>query len=58
MDPLDAEKTSFSTPMGSSQCTFILLGLTNASATYQREMILTVHDMLHGCLEDYVDESF
>lgn len=31
-------------------------GLKNAGATYQRAMSAIFHDMMHDCVEDYVDD--
>lgn len=56
MDPLDVEKTTFQTPMGSLHYRVILLSLNNARTTYQCAIITTFHDMLHDYLEDYVDD--
>lgn len=39
IDPYDAEKTIFCTPMGNFPYTVLSLGLKNAGATYQRTMI-------------------
>lgn len=30
--------------------------LKNAGATYKRAMTAIFHDMMHGCLEDYIDD--
>lgn len=56
MDSSDAKKTAFRTPMGNFYYTVMPFGLKNAGATYQRAMTTIVHDMLHGCLEDDVDD--
>lgn len=56
MDSLDAEKTAFQTPMGNFHYTVMPFGLKNAGATYQCVMMYIFHDMMHGCLEDYVDD--
>ena len=31
-------------------------GLKNADATYQRAMMVIFHDMMHDCVEVYVDD--
>lgn len=31
-------------------------GLKNADATYQRAITIIFYDMLHGCLEDFVND--
>lgn len=56
MDSLDVEKTAFRTPMGNFHYTVMPFGLKNVGATYQRAMYFIFHDMLRGCLEDYVDD--
>lgn len=55
MDPLDVEKTG-RTPIENFHYTVILFSLKYAGATYQRTMSVIFHDMLHNCLEDYVDD--
>ena len=47
MEPKDAEKTAFRTPMGNFYYTVIPFGLKNAGATYQRAMTAIFHDMMH-----------
>lgn len=42
--------------MGNFHYTVMPFGLKNAEVTYQRAMIAAFHDMLHGCLEDYVGD--
>lgn len=56
MDSSDAEKTAFPTPIGNFHYTVMSFGLKNAGANYQRAMTAIFHDMLHGCLKDYVDD--
>lgn len=57
MDPSDAEKTAFRTPMVNFHCIVMSFGMNNAGATYQRAITVIFHDMLIGCLEEYVDDS-
>ncbi|OMO94091.1 reverse transcriptase [Corchorus capsularis] len=52
----DAEKTAFRTPIGNFYYTVMSFGLKNAGATYQRAMTAIFHDMMHVCIEDYVDD--
>ncbi|OMO98613.1 reverse transcriptase [Corchorus capsularis] len=52
----DAEKTAFRTPIGNFYYTVMPFGLKNAGATYQRAMTAIFHDMMHVCIEDYVDD--
>lgn len=47
MDPCDAEKTTFWTPIGNFHYTVMLLGLKNAGAIYLYTMIAILYDMLH-----------
>lgn len=56
MDTCDAEKSVFLTYMGNFHCTVKSFGLKNAGAAYQRALTAIFHDMLHACLEDYVDD--
>ena len=56
MEPSDAQKTTFKTPLGNFYYEMMHLGLKNASATYQRTMTLIFGDMLHKQVEDYVDD--
>lgn len=55
MDLLDAEKTAFQTPMGNFHYTVMPFGLNNTGVTYQHAMTVIFHNMLYGCLEDYLD---
>lgn len=48
-NPYDADNTAFWTPTGNFYYTVTLFGLKNAGATF--------HDILHVCIEDYVDDS-
>lgn len=56
MDSSGTKKTVFLTPMGKFHYTVMPFGLKNADVTYQHAMTTIFHDMLHGCLEDYVDD--
>lgn len=56
MNPVDAEKTAFRTPIGNLYYTVMPFGLKNAGATYQRAMTAIFYDMMHEELEDYVDD--
>lgn len=56
MNPVDAEKTAFRTPIGNLYYTVMPFGLKNAGATYQRAMTAIFHDMMHEELKDYVDD--
>ena len=56
LSPEDQEKTSFTTPWGTYCYIVMPFGLKNAGATYQRAMMAIFHDMIHGCVEVYVDD--
>lgn len=59
MSPTDMEKTMFITPWGTlgTLCYMIMpLGLKNIGATYQREMVIVFHDMIHKEIEVYVND--
>ena len=43
-------------PMGLFEYVVIPLGLTNASATFQRLMNLTFQDLLYKCVTVYLDD--
>ena len=52
----DAEKTASGTPIENIYYTVMPFGLKNVGAIYQRTMIAIFHDMMHGEMEDYVDD--
>ena len=52
----DQEKASFITPWGTYCYVVMPFGLKNAGATYQRAMMAIFHDMMHDCMEVYVDD--
>ena len=52
----DQEKTSFNTPWGTYCYVVMPFGLKNAGTTYQRAMMAIFHDMMHDCMEVYVDD--
>ena len=56
MSPSDVEKTAFRTPFDNFYYTVMPFGLKNVGATYQRTMTAIFHDMMHECMEDYVDD--
>jgi len=55
MEPRDAKKSTFRTPIDNFYYTMMPFGLKNASATYQCTMTTIFHDMMHRELEDYMD---
>ncbi|KAH9325425.1 hypothetical protein KI387_005603, partial [Taxus chinensis] len=52
----DQHKMTFMTPWGTFCYQVMSFGLKNAGATYQREMTVIFHDMIHDIMEDYVDD--
>ncbi|KAG9458869.1 hypothetical protein H6P81_003377 [Aristolochia fimbriata] len=56
MDPKDEELTAFRTPKGICCYKVMPFGLKNADATYQRSMQNIFDDILHKCVECYVDD--
>ena len=52
----DSEKTSFITEWGTYYYRVMLFGLKNIGATYQREVTILFHDMMHRDVEVYVDD--
>lgn len=56
IEPSDAHKTAFRTPIGNLDYKIMPFELKNAGATYQRTMTLIFGDMLHKQVEDYVDD--
>ena len=56
MSPSDVEKTTFKTPFGNFYYIVMPFRLKNAVGTYQQVMTTIFHDMVHECMEDYVDD--
>ena len=56
MHPLDAEKTSFSTPHGLYCYNVMPFGLKNAWATYQRLVTKMFRPLLDSTMEVYIDD--
>lgn len=54
--PKDQDKTTFTYPWGTYCWNVMPFGLKNVGATYQREMTIMFHDMMHTFIEDYVDD--
>ena len=52
----DKTKTTFITSWGTFYYKVMPFGLKNAGATYQRTMVLLLHDMMHKEVEVYVDD--
>lgn len=56
MDECDIGKTTFRTPIGNLHYTVMPFGFKNAGVTYQLAMTTIFREMLHECLEDYIDD--
>ena len=52
----DQEKTSFTTPWETYCYVIMPFQLKNAGATYQRAMMVIFHNMMHDCMECYMDD--
>ena len=52
----DMEKTSFTTKFGNYYFKVMSFGLTNASATFQREMNRIFFDLINDCVQIYLDD--
>lgn len=52
---INQHKTTFSTMWGTLYYHVMPFGLKNAGATYQRTMIVMLHDLIHKIMKDYVD---
>jgi hypothetical protein len=56
MNESDAMDTAFRTPKGNFYYVVMPFGLKNASATYQRAMIVVLGDLIHQSVECYIDD--
>lgn len=56
IDLYDAEKTTFWILMDNFHYTVMPFGLKNAGTTYLPAITVIFHNMLHGCLKDYIDD--
>ncbi|RDY04928.1 Retrovirus-related Pol polyprotein from transposon 17.6, partial [Mucuna pruriens] len=56
IEPEDQCKTTFTCPFGTFAYTRMLSGLCNAPSTFQQCMISIFSDLLHYCLEIFIDE--
>lgn len=54
----DQHKTAFRVEWGTFCYKVMPFGFKNAGATYQRAMVTIFHDLMHDCMEDYVDDIF
>ena len=56
MNPKNARMIAFRYPFGNFYYTVMPFGLKNIGGTYQRAMTVIFLDMIHDCVEDYVDD--
>lgn len=56
ISPKEQQKKTFTYAWGTYYWNVMPFGLKNVGATYQREMMTVVHEMIHGIMEDYVDD--
>ena len=52
----DQEKTTFTCPWGTYAYKVLPFGLCNAPGTFQREVLGILVDLIHDCVEVYMDE--
>ncbi|GJW20373.1 reverse transcriptase domain-containing protein [Tanacetum coccineum] len=55
IDPMDQEKTTFTSPFGTYAYRRMPFGLCNAPATFQMCMIAILHDMIEESVEVFMD---
>ncbi len=56
MAPEDQDKTTFTCLWGTYAYSVLPFGLCNAPATFQRAVIGIFPDLIHDCVEVYMDE--
>ena len=54
--PKDQYKTTFTCPWGTYAYQLLPSGLCNAPATFQREVLIIFSDLIHDCVEVYMDD--
>ena len=52
----DQDKTTFTCPWGTYSYKVLPFGLCNAPANFQREMLGIPTDLVHDCVEVYMDD--
>jgi hypothetical protein len=52
----DQDKTTFTCPLGTYAYKVLPFGLCNAPTTFQREVLAIFSDLIHECVEVYMDE--
>ena len=55
--PEDHDKTSFTCPWGTYAYRVLAFGLCNALATFQRAVLGIFDDLIHNCVDVYMDNS-
>jgi len=54
--PEDQDKTTFTCPWGTYAYKVLPFGLCNAPATFQRAVLGVFADLIHDCVEVYMDD--
>eukprot|EP00253_Pinus_taeda_P003091 PITA_03091 len=54
--PEDRDKTTFTCPWGTFSYLMLPFGLCNATATFQRAVLVIFSDLIHDCVEVYMDD--
>ena len=54
--PEDQDKTTFTCPWGTFAYRVLPFGLCNAPATFQRAVLGIFSDLIHDCVEVYMDD--
>jgi hypothetical protein len=54
--PEDQDKTTFTCPWGTYAYKVLPFGLCNAPTTFQREVLAIFSDLIHDCVEVYMDD--
>ena len=52
----DQDKTTFTCPWGTYAYNVLPFGLCNAPATFQRAVLAIFADLIHDCVEVYMDD--
>ena len=52
----DEDKTTFTFPRGTFSYRVLSFGLCNSSATFQREVLIILSELVHDAVEIYMDD--